>query len=426
MTRCAVSARPEHHVGRRSQRGLGLLALVMVLLLCAHLAVLGGQRARLSQQAAAEAHRQAIQAREAAEAGLAWVQAALNESTPLDEHCEPAATAAATRPLLRERWLAEVLRTGPDSLRPACRLSAGRWHCHCPALGAGRPAGAGDGRLAPAFGVQLEAENSARSLWRATIDGCSHAAPDCGAPDAAEPAARHRLQVLLAPPGGAGSPPEAAVSAVGRLRLAGTALALQGDPAQAGPALQAGGDIQVEPPARSLGPPGTPDEASRRAGDPRLAEGAAALWPRLTGLPAEALASSPGWTRIACGGGSGCSTATAAALATGQRRLWIDGDLDLGGRDWGSPQQPVLLAVSGRLSASGPFTAHGLLIGGRVDVAPTGGGRSRLQGALISLGEARIDGAVDLRHDRALLERLMPLPGALLMVPGSWFDPPRR
>ena len=67
-----------------------------------------------------------------------------------------------------------------------------------------------------------------------------------------------------------------------------------------------------------------------------------------------------------------------------------------------------------------------LLIGGRVDVAPTGGGRSRLQGALISLGEARIDGAVDLRHDRALLERLMPLPGALLMVPGSWFDPPRR
>ena len=78
------------------------------------------------------------------------------------------------------------------------------------------------------------------------------------------------------------------------------------------------------------------------------------------------------------------------------------------------------------MSASGPFTAHGLLIGGRVDVAPTGGGRSRLQGALISLGEARIDGAVDLRHDRALLERLMPLPGALLMVPGSWFDPPRR
>ena len=45
---------------------------------------------------------------------------------------------------------------------------------------------------------------------------------------------------------------------------------------------------------------------------------------------------------------------------------------------------------------------------------------------IAGLGEARIDGAVDLRHDRALLERLMPLPGALLMVPGSWFDPPRR
>ncbi|WP_461549311.1 hypothetical protein, partial [Sphaerotilus sulfidivorans] len=72
-----MSARPEHHVGRRPQRGLGLLALVMVLLLCAHLAVLGGQRARLSQQAAAQAHRQAIQARAAAEAGLAWGQAAV-------------------------------------------------------------------------------------------------------------------------------------------------------------------------------------------------------------------------------------------------------------------------------------------------------------------------------------------------------------
>ena len=116
---------------------------------------------------------------------LSWIEDESNQDDTYDRNF----LRLRVIPLLRERWLTEVLRTGPDSLRPACRLSAGRWHCHCPALGAGRPAGAGDGRLAPAFGVQLEAENSARSLWRATIDGCSHAAPDCGAPDAAEPAA---------------------------------------------------------------------------------------------------------------------------------------------------------------------------------------------------------------------------------------------
>jgi hypothetical protein len=88
----------------------------------------------------------------------------------------------------------------------------------------------------------------------------------------------------------------------------------------------------------------------------------------------------------------------------------------------------VLLAVSGRLVASGHFTAHGLLIGSQIAITPpaSGSDRSRLLGALLSLGEARIEGPVDLRHDRALLERLMPLVGALLMVPGSWFDPPRR
>ncbi|MFM2340561.1 MAG: hypothetical protein RLZZ592_214 [Pseudomonadota bacterium] len=416
-----MPVRPDPRSAR--PRGLALIALVMVLLLGAHLAWLGALLAGGVQQQAARAHLHSLQARTAAEAGLAWAQAALNATGALDARCEPASPAQGGR-ILRTRWMASS--DSPSALRPACRRAGSRWACDCPDQGEGQPGPGTSDLNEPAFGMRLEAQDRSRGLWQLTVDGCSQPGPDCGAPQGPEPAARHRLQVSLARAGGGLQAPQAALSAVGSVALAGDAEVARTDPAGAGPAVQAGSAITVATPARTLGPPGTPAEAARRGGDVRLAEGAEPVWPRLAGLPAARLPGMPGWTRLDCRSG-GCPGTVLEALRAGHRLLWIEGDLQLDGQAWGTPQDPVLLAVRGRLQANDTFSAHGLLIGDTVRLGPIGtGGRSRVQGAVLSLGEARIEGPIDLRHDAALLARLTELAGTLLMVPGSWIDPPRR
>lgn len=416
-----MPVRPEPRSAR--PRGLALIALVMVLLLGAHLAWLGGLRAGGVQQQAARAHQHSLQARAATEAGLAWAQAALNAPGALDTRCEPAPPTQGGQ-TLRTRWMDSSDRSPP--LRPACRQTGAGWTCHCPDQGEGQPGTVDPDTNEPAFGARLEVQDRARGLWRLTVDGCSPPGPDCGAPGGREPQARHRLQVSLARVGGPLQAPEAALNAVGSVQLAGDAEIARTDPGRAGPAVQAGSTITVTPPARTLGPPGTPTEATRRAGDVRLAEGAAPVWPRLAGLPAARLPDLPGWTRLDCRS-AGCPGAVIEALSAGHRLLWIEGDLQLDGQTWGSPQDPVLLAVQGRLQANDTFSANGLLVGNPVRLTPIGSlGRSRVLGAVLSLGAARVDGPIDLRHDPALLARLTELAGPLLMVPGSWIDPARR
>lgn len=413
-----MSARAERPRAR-AQRGLGAVALVAVLLLGAHLALLASHGAQFVEQRAGAARLQQVQAREAAESGLAWALAMLNDPRPVDARCAPPGPGLRS---LRARWLAGTA-AEQAALQPACERAAARWHCDCPDGGAGRPAAPQDGLLHPAFGLTL-APGDTPSQWRLRAEGCAGRGPGCGDPGGREPEARHRIEIVLARAGSTLRPPEAALTAVADVRLEGSVLLARTDPAGAGAAVRSGGRIDRIAPAQTLGPPGTPAEALCQAGDPRLAQGGApALWRELLGLPPQG-ADLPGWERIDCAGLCDAQ-AVAARIAQGSQALWLDGDLDLGGRDWGRADQPVLLAVSGRLLARESFRADGLLIGAQVDLAPAGAGATpaRLRGALVSLGAARLAGALELRHDRLLLARLAPLGGALVMVPGSWFDP---
>ena len=406
-------------------RGAGTIALVMALLLIAHLSLLYSHRALLFEQRASASQIRAVRAQEAAQAGLDWAIARLNDPRAMDTRCRPMPQPPDTPPAsTRARW--ERALAAAQAWQPACVQAPEDpvWHCHCPDTGAGQvvvPTAAGD---APAFAVALQA--GARSgLWTLTAEGCSHPGPGCGATAHPEPDGRYRVETVLAALGQVVAPPLAALTSVDAVRLFGGSSVVNADPGSGGTTVHAGAAVALDAPARVFGPPGQPPMAGIVAHDPALALGATALWRRVFGLDAASLRALPVWQSIGCAGG--CTGADLdGALQAGTRALWLEGDLHLASGRWGSAEAPLLLAVQGRLQIGPDAVLHGLVVAGQVEVQPLAGPRSLLRGALLSMGSTTLGGAFDLVRDPAVLDRVAHLGSVLAPVPGSWFDPHTR
>jgi hypothetical protein len=416
---------PARSEAPRRTTGFGTLAMVMTLLLIAHLSLLYSHRALLFEQRASAGQVRAMHAQEAAQAGIDWAVSRLNDPRALDSRCLPTAQDTAAAPAaLRARWdrsLATAV-----ALQPACVLDdAGPdWSCHCPDSGTGRVSPPASDQEAPAFAVTLQ--NGPRTgLWTLTAEGCSNPSPDCGDTSAAEPDARYRVSTTLAALGQVVQAPLAALTGVGAITLTDGAGVLNTEHASGGVAVNSGGTIAVQAPAKVFGPSGQPTAAGLVANDPPLAAGGDALWRRLFGLDVAALKALPSWQVLACAGGcSGSSLDT--AWAQGARALWLDGDLTLANGHWGTPEVPLLLVVRGTLRIGPDAAVQGLVVADRVDVQVVISPRSLLRGGLVSLGTTVLRGPIDVVRDAAVLARAAALGGALVPVPGSWFDPHTR
>jgi hypothetical protein len=367
----------------------------------------------------------AVRAQEAAQAGLDWAVAHLNDRRATDLRCLPVPQPADALPAtLRARW--ERSLATPTPLQPACVQTDPDpvWHCDCPDGGAGRVAAPDHDADHPAFALTLDSGPRA-GLWTLTSEGCSRPGPDCGAAaGSVEPDGRYRVTTVLAPLGQVLSPPLAALTSVGAVGLSSGARIVNTDPASGGTTVHSGGDITLQAPAMAIGPPGQPVNAGLVASDPSLT---APLWRRLFGLEVSALQTLPSWEPLACGGG--CTGADLdTAVQRGARALWLDGDLRLASGRWGLTEAPLLIVVRGTLQLGADVSLQGLVVADRVQAqAPAATSpRSQLRGALVSLGTTTLDGAIDVARDAAVLQRAATLGGVLAPVPGSWFDPHTR
>ena len=411
---------------RRTVRGAGTIAMVMVLLLIAHLSLLYSHRALLFEQRASASQIRAVRAQEAAQAGLDWAIARLNDPRAMDTQCQPAAQAPDAPPAtVRARWTRAI--AAAHAWQPACVQAPGEpaWHCQCPDAGAGQVAlpAAAEGDT-PAFSVSLQT-GARPDLWTLTAEGCSHPGPGCGASAHPEPDGRYRVETVLAALGHVVAPPLAALTSVQSVRLFGGSSVVNADPGSGGTTVHTGGTVALDAPARLFGPAGQPPMAGIVAHDSALALGAEALWRRVFGLDAASLRALPTWHPLACA--SGCTGADLdRAVRIGTRALWLEGDLHLASGRWGSAEAPLLLAVQGRLQIGPDAVLHGLVVAGQVEIHPLTGPRSLLRGALLSTGPATLGGAFDLVRDPAVLDRVALLGGVLAPVPGSWFDPHTR
>lgn len=402
---------------RRAVRGAAALGLCLLLLTACALAALSSARVILLEQRTAASQVHAIEAFEAAEAGLDWALAMLNDRHRIDDRCQPSPDPAAVS--FRRRFLAQAPGSSvlvPTGLEASCTADeGGLWQCAC-----GRDVGSA-GAERPSFRVSFRASPHP-GVVEVNALGCTAAQGDCadasdGRPDAS---ARHgsAFALLSALP----SPPRSTLGLRGELaRLGPKALVRNQDPG-AGLAVHAGGRVDAER-VQVLGPPGTPAALLIADLDLRLAEADPARWfARHFGTDLATWSRLPGVERVHCAQDCGRALESLMAESDGLLAIHVDGDLTVPGPlALGSAARPVALVVSGALRIQGEFSLHGMLYAGALhwDQAGTPG---VVNGAVLLDADLAGPGDFELARDPAVLERLMNESGGFVRVNGAWRD----
>lgn len=421
--------------GRRPLAGAASLAVLLMLLGASVLLAAWSQRLVLTELQGARNQLQRAQAFEAAEAGLAWAQARLNDDRPIDSACRPEPVGGSgesfrrrtLRPGEHPGEVQPVLGAGGMPLQMLCARTGTGWACHCPRAEAPVPAlGLPAPGLAPSFLVALRSSARGNQI-DITSTGCSHLAAPCRPGDGERADAVVRMRVTLARLPGVRTPPAAALTARGDIDAGPAALGLHNaDSGSGGLAAQAGGRI-VGSALRVHAPPGAAAATALLGGDEDLAT--LPLDPffiRHFGSPKADWALQPGVERLDCPPAA-CTDALRAAIdqpGDGVRRVSVRGDLRLDGPlQLGTPARPLLLVVDGSIELRGPVELVGLVHASRLrwDEAAPGSG-ALLRGALLLEEGYTGNAAADLVYDPAVMRRLQHEAGTWLRVPGSWRD----
>jgi hypothetical protein len=423
-----------HHpsMGRR-QRGVAALVVTLLLCLTMVLAIAFAHRDIDAEERRSANDYRTAQAFEAAEAGLEWALARVNDPTRLDADCRPSADPGARS--WRDRMLRIAVPIGTiepatwseagvaTTLRSACVRDGAGWTCSCPS--SGRPALplAAAGATAPAFAIELGA-GPRPGLVRVLVTGRTRsiAGQVCAATATIDrdAIARHETAWSWVP--SLRSAPIAALTVRGDVITDGAALGVRNpDRAGGGLALHAGGRIEAD--ALRLGAPsGSSLGTSIASGDAELAAlPGERFFARHFGMDPDAWRHQSAVARVACT--TDCASAIASVVAAGHRLVDIDGDLMLAG-PWqiGSSEEPVVIVASGAVRLSGDVTIRGVLQGASLAWNDTAPGSALIQGAALVTGDYRGDGAPDIVHDAAILAALKARAGSFVRVNGSWKD----
>jgi len=417
---------------RRRERGVAALFVVAMLCFAMVLVAALAQRNVVVEDVRSANELRSRTAFAAAEAGLEWALARVNDPAAIDATClpstDPAATSFRARMLTIDATSGSVSATtwndpgAPVPLQAACVRAADGWRCACPRDG--RPTlPVGGGAFAPAFFVEFSA--SVRpGVVRAIATGCTKAtvAAGCAATNANGREAKARIEVAWALLPALRSTPVAALSAAGDVDFGGAVLAVANvERASGGVALHAGGRVLASA-VRIVAPPGAPLGASIVAGDDELRGlGSDRLFARHFGMAPLVWAAQPTARRVDCFGD--CTRAIVAALASGARQLFVDGDASIAGPAvLGSVDDPLVLVVTGSLAIAGDVAVHGVVHAGALAWRDGAAGAAFVRGAVVVAGDARGNAAADFVRDAAVLDRLANAVGSFVRVNGSWKD----
>ncbi len=415
-----------------SQRGAVALIVTMVLFFAMTLVAAYVNRNLVFEQRVSANQYHATQAFEAAEAGLEWALAQLNNPLKLGDDCRPGT--GVNDKSFRERFLGYDAATATHTpltwtrsaqqvaLQPTCVRAGSGWDCSCPS--GGNPTLTANPQAGPAvaFAIRFVKARQPGAL-RVVADGCTSLAGVClpGSSSVAVATAQAQQVVALVP--GLATAPAAPLTTREGIASA-AALGLHNtDPASGGSVLHAGSAVSL-PNARLTTAPGAAPSLAITSEDPALQSlSANRFFSSFFGLDKDAWRQQPAVRTVTCQGVCNGAVAQAIDAAGGPSLLWVDGDVSLDGPlSLGTPSRPVMLLARGVLRVSGSVTAHGLLHGSRIEWNDNGSGAGLLRGAATSEAGYTGNGAPDLYYDAATLALLKGNSGSFARVPGSWRD----
>jgi len=415
------------------ERGAAALFVVVMLCFAMVLVVALAQRNLVVEEQRSANELRSRTAFAAADAGLEWALARINDPTPIGATCLPSTDPAATSFRLRLLRIdaasgAVTPTTWNDAgsavpLQAACVRGAAGWTCSCPASGRPTLSAVDGGALAPAFFVELAASPRPGVVGVVAI-GCTKAAvaTGCAAADAGGREATARVETAWALLPTLRSEPVAALTVGGDLDVGAAALGVANvDATSGGLAVHAGGRVLATA-LRIDAPAGASLAGSIASGDEELRElGFERLFARHFGMPPRVWAAQPAARHVVCA--DNCTPSIVAAVAGGARLVFVDGDAALEGPAMlGSADDPVALVASGTLAIAGDVAVHGIVHAAALDWRNGTAGVAFVHGALVVAGDARGNAAADVVRDAAILDRLANASGSFVRVNGSWKD----
>ena len=407
------------HMAARPQRGLAATAAALLLFFAMGIIVAFTNRSLIFEQRTSANQYRYTKAFEAAEAGLEWTIASLNNKLKIDTACAPDATGAGS---FKERYTTTNTTTGvitANALNPVCVIAAGGYSCSCPTAG-----NATVGATGPAFKVEFSSVAQA-GVVRVTVHGCTSPDGNCAPGGAGTPDGYAKVTALLGALPALSTAPAATITAKTTVSWAGSGAALgvvNSDPSTNGITINAGGAITPGS-ARITTIPGSPPLSSIIQNDPSLAnittDSMFVTFFGMTKADFKALA-----LNVTCPGNCGATLTTAiASLGTTSRMIWVEGNMDVQGNvALGDTTSPVMLVVNGNIHLNGTMDVTGLVYSSNSDWNNTGGGSAFIRGAAITEGSFTGNGSPDFYFDAGVLQTFRTVPGAFTKIPGSWKD----
>ena len=424
---------PKHARPAGPYRQRGVATLVFTMLLSFTMILVAGfvSRNLVFEHRMSVNQYRSTQAFEAAEAGLEWALAQLNNSQRVGSDCAPVTDVAAIS--FRERYLnfshsdsmlapRTWLNAGVTrALQPGCVRSAAGWSCSCPSQGPPELSTVATAGPLPAFSLQFMTA-SKPGIVRVVATGCSSFAGPCQPGSTTRPDAIARVEVSLGLLGGVRVPPIAALTARGAVTTDAASLGAHNTDPRTGVAIHGGADVSASR-AHVTTPAAAPVASGVIANDTALAAlSADQFFVSYFGLDKTRWQAQPVVKRIECSGDCGAALIQAIATASGSSLLWIDGDLELRGPvSLGSQEHPVVIVVNGSAQLRGAVAMHGVFYASSIEWNDASGGAS-VHGATISESTYRGNGAPDLHYDTQVLGALNGFAGSFARVSGSWRD----
>lgn len=427
----------------RRQRGVGSLAIALILLFAMTMIAFFVNRSQIFEQKASANQYRATRAFEAAEAGLEWANAMVNDIRISNTSC--AAMGSGATVSFRKTYLNF---TGGgysplSTVQPGCSITStsGVPSLACTCQTAGNPTALANATT-PVFTVKFEAVN-ATTLPNGTPDGesvlitaygCTSADPRCvpGATGTADSHQKLSMIVKLKP--AVQSVPAAALTTGGSLYLTSSASSITNtDNNTNGLLVNAGGGINTTGVAGCSGAPhdfgrtttlpGTPWENAMVAGDTSLSTlsgNADAMFDAYFNTTlAEYQADRNTKVLSSCGS---VSSEFDSAYGAGYRAFYTTCDFQRTGLNVGSAAEPVTFVTTGSLRLNGGATLYGLIYGDQATWDEVGLGNGGIEGAMIVRGNYCANANADYNYNADVLRRIRGDTGVLVRVPGSWKD----
>lgn len=432
-------------------RGAASLVVVMVLFFLVTLVAAYASRNMLFEQRTSANHFRSTLAFEAAEAGVEWALARLNEGQ-MNDDCTPRTTAGG-QPSFRERYLSVDTTSGvvtPVATRLAgCIFNGATWVCHCPATGNPSPTVtySGTGPFA-AFWIRFQAVGAAGSVSnpqrpgvvRIQVNSCTRVADDCLSftRQAESGDGLATVWSTIALRSGLSAPPAAPLTVRGDVTATGGSISSTNtDHASGGFTAHVGGSGAGWGWLTPTTLPGTPPQFSRIEGDPALAlpdlsltpaqpanTGTNRMFNSVFGMWPNTFLAQPAIAVVNCTSTCNASTTVNPAITlnpghiirvSGGGTLRVDADI-------GTSAAPVLIVTDGSLDfQSGSHTVFGVVYSRAANMELEGDGTVR--GALIAERNFEADDdSQALIYDPAVLSAVRYRIGSFAKVPGGWRD----